>query len=131
MIKRRFIEEHFPIKEVNAESSREKSIRHGHISTMHLWWARRPLATSRATLYAALTGVPASDVEINAKKKEIADLSRWENSLNQDMIKKAQKSIRDQNKSIPRVLDPFGGGGAYRWRHCASVARHGRATTIP
>ncbi len=50
---RRFIEETFPVKEVGAESSREKHIRHGHISTLHIWWARRPLASSRATNYAA------------------------------------------------------------------------------
>ena len=112
MIERRFIEEHFPIKEVGTESSREKSIRHGHISTMHLWWARRPLAASRATLYAALIGIPTNDGELNARKKEIVTLSRWENSLNQDIIKKAQKSILKYNKSPPRVLDPFGGGGS-------------------
>ena len=113
MIERRFIEEHFPIKEVGTESSREKSIRHGHISTMHLWWARRPLAASRATLYAALIGIPTNDGELNARKKEIVTLSRWENSLNQDIIKKAQKSILKYNKSPPRVLDPFGGGGEH------------------
>lgn len=112
MIERRFIEEHFPIKEVSAESSREKSIRHGHISTMHLWWARRPLAASRATLYAALIGAPSNDGETNSGKNEIAVLSQWENSLNQALIKKAQNSIKKHNKSIPRVLDPFGGGGS-------------------
>lgn len=112
MIERRFIEEHFPIKEVSAESSREKSIRHGHISTMHLWWARRPLAASRATLYAALIGAPSTEAEINAGKKDIAVLSQWENSLNQALIKKAQKTIWKYNEAIPRVLDPFGGGGS-------------------
>jgi adenine-specific DNA methylase len=54
---KRFIEESFPVKEVSHESAREKNIRHGHISTLHIWWARRPLASSRATGYAAL--VPA------------------------------------------------------------------------
>lgn len=48
------IEESFPVKEVSRESAREKNIRHGHISTLHIWWARRPLASSRATGYAAL-----------------------------------------------------------------------------
>ena len=57
MTDRRFIEESFPIKEVGAEAAREKSIRHGHISTLHIWWARKPLAASRATAYAALTPV--------------------------------------------------------------------------
>ncbi len=55
---RRFIEESFPVKEVSIESAREKNIRHGHVSTLHIWWARRPLAASRATTYAALTPTP-------------------------------------------------------------------------
>ena len=55
---KRLIEDTFPVKEVSAESSRERYIRHGHISTLHIWWARRPLASSRVTAYAALT--PAS-----------------------------------------------------------------------
>ena len=46
---RRFIEESFPVKEVGIASVREKNIRRGHISSMHVWWARRPLAASRAT----------------------------------------------------------------------------------
>ena len=59
MTDRRFIEESFPVKEVSVISAKEKNIRHGHISTLHIWWARRPLASSRATAYAALT--PAAD----------------------------------------------------------------------
>jgi len=55
MSEKTFIETSFPVKEVSEESAREKSIRHGHISTLHIWWARRPLAASRATIYAALT----------------------------------------------------------------------------
>ncbi len=57
-IERSFIEETFPVKEVSEESAREKNIRHGHISTLHIWWARRPLAASRATAYAALIPAP-------------------------------------------------------------------------
>lgn len=112
MINRRFIEEHFPIKDVSAEASREKSISHGHISSMHRWWARRPLAASRATLYAALTGAPTNAIEVNDRKKEIALLAEWENSLNQDIVRNAQKRILEYNKSVPRILDPFGGGGS-------------------
>ena len=59
---KRFIEESFPVKEVSAISAKEKSIRHGHICTLHIWWARRPLAASRATAYAVLT--PATDDEL-------------------------------------------------------------------
>jgi len=53
MSNKRFIETSFPVKEVSAESAKEKNIRHGHISTLHIWWARRPLASSRTTSYAA------------------------------------------------------------------------------
>ena len=61
---KRFIEESFPLKEVSTESAREKNIRHGHISTLHIWWARRPLASSRATSYAALIPAPKSVEEM-------------------------------------------------------------------
>ena len=54
----RFIEESFPVKEVSEISAKEKNIRHGHISTLHIWWARRPLAPLRATNYAALISAP-------------------------------------------------------------------------
>ncbi len=62
MTDRRFIEESFPVKEVSAISAKEKSVRQGHISTLHVWWARKPLAASRATAYAAL--VPAASGEL-------------------------------------------------------------------
>lgn len=55
---RRFIEESFPVKEIGIESAREKYIKPGHISTLHIWWARRPPASSRATNYAALIPAP-------------------------------------------------------------------------
>jgi len=61
---KRFIEESFPLKEVSTESAREKNIRRGHISTLHIWWARRPLASSRATSYAALIPAPKSVEEM-------------------------------------------------------------------
>jgi len=111
--KRRFIEETFPVKEVGAESSREKNIRHGHISTLHIWWARRPLASSRATNYAALIPAPDNIDEWNKKRQFIIDFSKWENSLNPALIERARKDILKANGGKPpRVLDPFGGGGA-------------------
>jgi len=55
---KRFIEETFPVKEVSIESAKEKNIRHGHISTLHIWWARKPLASSRVTNYASLIPPP-------------------------------------------------------------------------
>jgi len=110
---KRFIEESFPIKEVSTESAREKNIRHGHISTLHIWWARRPLASSRATSYAALIPVPKSIEEWNKKKQFIIHLSKWENSLNHYLISKARRDILEANGGKPlRILDPFAGGGS-------------------
>ncbi len=134
MTDRRFIEESFPVKEVGEASAREKSIRHGHISTLHIWWARRPLAASRATAYAALTPAPKDIQEWQRKRDFIIELCKWENSNNQALLEKARKDIleahaerlsQELGKKItvedieagcaprPRVLDPFAGGGSY------------------
>src|SRR5881409_1779055 len=59
MYPRRLIEVDLPIKRISAHARREKSIRHGHISTLHIWWARRPLAACRAVICAALWPDPA------------------------------------------------------------------------
>jgi len=112
---KRFIEESFPVKEVSIESAREKNIRHGHISTLHIWWARRPLASSRATSYAALIPAvsPGDKKEFNKKRDFIIEFSKWKNSLKQSMIKQAREDIlKANNGKPPKVLDPFGGGGA-------------------
>jgi putative DNA methylase len=109
----RFIEESFPVKEVSAISAREKNIRHGHISTLHIWWARRPLAASRATAYAALT--PATDdiTEWQRRRDFIVELSKWENSLDPHLLERARREILEASGGKPlRVLDPFAGGGA-------------------
>jgi adenine-specific DNA methylase len=66
---RRLIEEIFPVKDVSEESAKEKSIRHGHISTLHIWWARRPLAASRGTSYAALVKVSSQNL-LDLEKKD-------------------------------------------------------------
>jgi len=130
---RRFIEESFPVKEVSTISAREKNIRHGHICTLHIWWARRPLASSRATAYAALT--PATDdiTEWQRRRDFIVEMSKWENSLNPAILEKARRDILEAHAERlsaergepvtvgdieagraprPRVLDPFSGGGA-------------------
>jgi len=100
---RRFIEVDFPIGPVSKASAREKSIRHGHISTLHIWWARRPLAASRASIYAALISEP-SDEEARLKKAQfIADLCQWENSLNPRLIEKARREILEANKRLDRL----------------------------
>lgn len=111
--KKSFIEEIFPIKEVSKISAKEKNIRQGHISTLHIWWARRPLASSRATAYASLIPVVNGEEELEEKKKFIVELSKWENSLNKKLIEKARKEILKANGGkIPRILDPFSGGGS-------------------
>ena len=107
---KRFIEEDFPIKEISDESVKEKSIRHGHISTLHLWWARRPLASSRSSIYSSL--IPYTNNPKSKKKDFITELALWKNSLNVQILKRAQKHISENNTSL-RVLDPFGGGGFY------------------
>ncbi|MEZ0337817.1 MAG: DUF1156 domain-containing protein, partial [Aquificaceae bacterium] len=113
MSHRRFIEESFPVKEVGQESAREKNIRHRHISTLHIWWARKPLAASRATIYASLIPAPKDELERNNRLAFIIDLCKWENSLNRTIIEKARRDILASNGGRPpRVLDPFGGGGS-------------------
>ncbi|MGC9030820.1 MAG: DUF1156 domain-containing protein, partial [Desulfomonilaceae bacterium] len=112
-LNRRFIEESFPVKEVSVESAKEKNVRHGHISTLHIWWARRPLASSRATAYAALIPAPKDDVEWHKKRQFIINLCKWENSNNRHLIEQARKDILDAYGGVPpKVLDPFGGGGS-------------------
>ena len=112
-MERRFIEEHFPIKEIGIESTREKQIRHGHLSTLHIWWARRPLASSRSSCYASLIITPKSKQEIIKKTKFLIELSQWENSQNQSMVKTAKNEIYKNNQNLPpKVLDPFSGGGS-------------------
>jgi len=113
-MKKRFIEWDLPLKEISEESAREKNIRHGHISTLHIWWARRPLASSRVTNFAALIDLP-DDEE---KREEIYELVKkmapWEavNKGNSADIERARELIRNQWGEPPKVLDPFGGGGA-------------------
>ena len=112
-IDKTFIEDSFPVREVSQEGAKEKNIRHGHISTLHIWWARRPLVTSRGTNYACLIPAPKDDDEHLEKRNFIIELSKWENSLNDAVIKKAREDILNANNGIPpKVLDPFGGGGA-------------------
>ncbi|MEM3697683.1 MAG: DUF1156 domain-containing protein [Candidatus Bathyarchaeia archaeon] len=110
---KRLIEVDFPLKEVSEESVREKNIRHGHISTLHIWWARRPLAASRATIFASLIPAPKNHDELMRKLQFVAELSKWENSLNQRIIENARKEIREFfGGRPPKVLDCFAGGGA-------------------
>ena len=110
---KRYIEESFPVKEISLESAREKNIRHGYISTLHTWWARRPLASSRATNYASLVSAPKDEKELKQQRNFIIELSKWENSLDFSLINEAKKEIlKSNNGRPPKILDPFAGGGA-------------------
>jgi len=111
--KPRLIEADFPLRTVSEESVREKNIRHGHISTLHIWWARRPLAASRATALAALLpDDPRRREELFTLLREI---SPWEavSNGNAPQIEKARRLLREVfGGRAPRVLDCFAGGGA-------------------
>lgn len=120
---RRIIEAQMPLTAISAQSAREKSIRHGHLSTLHIWWARRPLAACRAAIFAALVPQPDDPGEAAKLQKFIAELSNWDNSIDNvsaTRTKEAHHYIRDARQYIhdafggraPRVLDPFAGGGA-------------------
>jgi adenine-specific DNA methylase len=110
---RRAIEETFPILEVSRESVREKNIRRAHISTLHIWWARLPLASCRATNYAALIQASTDPGKLLERRKFIAKLARWESSTDKTIIDEARAEISKATKGDPpKVLDPFGGGGS-------------------
>ncbi len=111
-MKRYLIETLLPLKELSAEAKREKAIRHGHISTLHVWWARRPLVVSRAAVFGAL--VP-DDEEVT--QKFIANLCKWEvhdgSREGSYLLEQARALIRKRFlDSPPNVLDSFAGGGS-------------------
>jgi adenine-specific DNA methylase len=108
---KRYIESVFPVWEVSQESAKEKSIRHGHPSTLHIWWARRPLASSRATIYTSLVSHGLTSQEMTRKKRFIIDLCKWKNSLNQELLQEAKQDIVHSIGKEPKILDPFAGGG--------------------
>jgi putative DNA methylase len=113
MTVRRLIEEELPLDAVNAASAREKSLRHGNISTMHLWWARRPLAMSRAIVFGTLLPDPGDD----ARRQEILDLigaaSEFEAASDVGRISPLRKLLADAYpEAAPKVLDCFAGGGS-------------------
>ena len=113
MTDRRLIEEALPLKEVNAESAREKSLRHGNISTMHLWWARRPLAMSRAVVFGTLLPNPGGDVERNEVLRLVSAASSFEASTDSRRINPLRRLLAEAYPDgPPKVLDCFAGGGA-------------------
>jgi adenine-specific DNA methylase len=112
-VTRRLIEEELPLKAVNAESKKEKSARHGHISALHLWWARRPLAMSRAVVFGTLLPDPGDNPERQEILNLVAEASSFEASTKPSRIDPLRKLIADAYPGgVPRVLDCFAGGGA-------------------
>ncbi|PDW05106.1 REP-associated tyrosine transposase [Candidatus Viridilinea mediisalina] len=121
---RKLIEVALPLEAINTASAREKSIRHGHPSTMHLWWARRPLAACRAVLFASLVDDPSSHPnrfpteESQQRERErlfgiIERLVKWENSNNEHVLREARDEIlKHTTGNPPPVYDPFAGGGS-------------------
>lgn len=121
--RRKLIEVSIPLQKINEESAREKSIRHGHPSTLHLWWARRPLAAARAVLFSQLVDDPASrpdlyptEAEQIAERKRLFELIErlvvWENSNDEQLLAEAHRKIMESTDgNPPPILDPFAGGG--------------------
>lgn len=121
--KRKLIEVGIPLKTINEAAGREKYIHHDHPSTLHLWWARRPLAAARAVLFAQLVDDPSShpakfptDEDVVAERKRLHDLMEqlvvWENSNNENLLAQAHQAILDSTDGHPPpILDPFAGGG--------------------
>ena len=140
--RKKLIEVALPLDAINKASAREKSIRHGHPSTLHLWWARRPLAAARAVIFAQMVDDPSAHPELfpteEAQEAErqrlfriIEQLVLWENTTNEVVLEQAREEIRRSwraacadNRDDPRAAelfdpdrlpafhDPFAGGGA-------------------
>jgi putative DNA methylase len=130
--RKKLIEVALPLDEINAACKREKSIRHGHPSTLHLWWARRPLAAARSVIFAQMVDDPSSipglsDEEILVERERLFEIIRklvlWENTINEEVLEEARAEIRkswartcaetgEDPDKLPAFHDPFAGGGA-------------------
>jgi len=106
---RKLIEVALPLDKINAAAAREKSIRHGHPSTLHLWWARRPLAAARAVIFAQMVNDPSESVPGDRRTRSWKDavkterarlfgilerLVLWENTNNETVLNEAREEIR-------------------------------------
>ena len=139
-LRKKLIEVALPLEVINEASTRDKLIRHGHPSAMHLWWARSPLATARAVIFAQMVNDPSSREDLSALEQDqerqrlfdiIEQLVKWENTTNEDVLETAREEIRkswrrtcDDNRDHPKAAelfdpdklpafhDPFAGGGA-------------------
>ncbi len=127
----RLIEDYIPIEAISAEARREKSVRKGHISTLHLWWARRPLVAARAAVYGALVPAPTDKEGRKRAEQFVAELCKYPGSPS--VIAEARRHILEAHAARltvetghlvtaddieagraprPRVLDMFAGGGS-------------------
>ena len=124
---KKLIEVALPLDDINVAAAREKSIRHGHPSTLHLWWARRPLAAARAVLFAQLVNDPGYQRELGygvnkqeaERKREklfdiIRDLVKWENTNNEEVLNRAREAIWESwretchlNRNHPQAAELF------------------------
>ena len=121
---KKLIEVALPLEKINAESAREKSIRHGHPSTLHLWWSRKPTAAARAVIWSSLVDDPSSHPEIFPTEEDqnqerqrlfqiLEELVVWENSNDERVLEVAKAEIlKSTNGNPPALLDPFAGGGS-------------------
>ena len=139
--RKKLIEVALPLPAINIASAREKSIRHGHPSTLHLWWARRPLAAARAVIFAQMVDDPSASPDLfpteadQEKERErlfrlIEELVKWENTTNEELLEQARTEIRKSWRrtcadnaghpraselfdpdKLPTFHDPFAGGG--------------------
>lgn len=121
---KKLIEVAIPLDEINAASAGEKAIRQGHPSALHQYWSRKPLVACRAVLFAQLVDDPSSHPErfptpqaVNRERqrlfKIIKDLVRWENSTDEDVLKRARAEIiKSCDGRVPSIYDPFSGGGS-------------------
>jgi putative DNA methylase len=122
-LKRKLIEVSLPLEVINTQAAREKSIRQGHPATLHLWWARRPLAAARAVLFAQLVDDPSSHPEKfptedhQRRERErlhgiIERLVVWENTRDEALLAEAhQEILNSTDGNPPPILDLFAGGG--------------------
>ena len=126
---KKLIEVALPLDDINVAAAREKSIRHGHPSTLHLWWARRPLAAARAVIFAQMVndpgyqqdggfkyGVNKKEAEIKREKlfQIIRDLVKWENTNNEEVLNRARAAIKESwretchlNRNHPQAAELF------------------------
>ncbi|WP_223849732.1 DUF1156 domain-containing protein [Bifidobacterium vespertilionis] len=125
--RKKLIETGIPLKKINEESAREKSLRHGLPSTLHLYWARRPLATTRSILFAQLVDDPsahpdrfptaeAQDAERSRLHQLMERLARWENVTDAELYREANRLITES----------CGGGLRYWTRSRAAAPFHWR-----